>query len=388
MAEFSTSTLLEVSVSQRSLADARQEIEDSIGSVDVDVSTSGQAARGARRSANVRGREQAMSRQLLSGQQQELTSIDSRLDENVELNERRNDLLEMLVDATEEGTRARARFGGAGGAVGSSLAVGGVLIGLGSQIGATLGGAFLDTIDDWTWPEIPMPDWWPSGGSDSPSGGGIVDRTPTPNTPPVNVRHPDYFPTGGTAPTGAPTGDGSPTVTVPPWVGAVGAGAGLGALATGGLSLLRGGAGGIASGGGSAAAAGAPLFTGGMFPDDAPSGFDAGGAPVALRWLNSLSTSQSLYTDGSEFGESTPRGVGPYDGTLTPLSGGNPSPGAGRGGGRRFDTGTTVQDNRTFDITARFEGLQDTRETEQAVADELSKMEERLRRKLSDDRYF
>jgi len=129
MSDFTTSSLLEVTVSQSSLRDARAEIEDEVGdvTVDVDASTSGGSA--SSQLSNRRSREAAMSRQLLSGQSETLTSISDQLDGGLDLDETRNDLLREILDETES-IRSSSNSGGnmlrSVGSLGAGLAAAGV----------------------------------------------------------------------------------------------------------------------------------------------------------------------------------------------------------------------------------------------------------------------
>lgn len=129
MSDFSTSFELEAQVSQRSLRSARSTIEDELNdvTVDVDASASNQMSSGGTRMA---GKERAMSRSLLSDQAQQLSTLADHIQENLGLNEERNDILRDILDAQELTAREdggdRFRLPGLGGAIG--MAGGGLLI--------------------------------------------------------------------------------------------------------------------------------------------------------------------------------------------------------------------------------------------------------------------
>lgn len=165
-AEFSTATTLEVAVDQGSLRQARQDVESSLGEVTVG-GRPGSAARadGGRRrgGSRIAGRERAMQRQLLS--------------ENIDLDERRNELLEQLLEEEEKGNVTRARMGG-GAATAGLIGLGLGAAGLGSAL-RNLGDFELEPPDippleipslpkfewpalpAWDWPPIPEPEWTP-----------------------------------------------------------------------------------------------------------------------------------------------------------------------------------------------------------------------------------
>lgn len=109
MTDFSTKSQLEVEVSQSSLRQARSTIEAELGAAEVDVNAtasnqlaqSPSAATGAGASS------------MLDDQTSHLQTATDHLDENIALNETRNDLLREILDAQE--MTARASQGGGGG---------------------------------------------------------------------------------------------------------------------------------------------------------------------------------------------------------------------------------------------------------------------------------
>lgn len=139
MADFSTESLLKVSVDQSSLTAARDEIESELGdiTVDVDASPSSQLANSGGGGADRRSKENAMSRQLLDSQTEHLRDVTEYGDANLELNETRNDLLRELENTIEKGNfsdsrglRPRSNDDGGGGGLGGGGAAVGVGLGL------------------------------------------------------------------------------------------------------------------------------------------------------------------------------------------------------------------------------------------------------------------
>lgn len=96
-AQFSTASLLEIEVSEKSLKDARDKIEGRLGSVAVDVSTSGGGG------SDRASRERALSRQVLSNQSDSLSAIAESWERDHHLSQRRNELLTSLVRTTDQG---------------------------------------------------------------------------------------------------------------------------------------------------------------------------------------------------------------------------------------------------------------------------------------------
>ena len=146
MSEFEAGATLDVRVDPSSLRSAREEIERELGDVTVDVNA---VAEGGGRGGDIRGREAAMERQLLTDQNDSLQTIDDHWSENLELNRERNELLRMLVDETERQSREQRS-----GRLGKGMMVGGagVALGLGALLGlgegAGLGELFDDVFED------------------------------------------------------------------------------------------------------------------------------------------------------------------------------------------------------------------------------------------------
>jgi len=135
MTTFETGAQLDVTVNPSSLRSARQTIEDEIGDVQVDVSTS--AGGGGGSGSRIAGRERAMSRQLLSSQDESLMSIDDAWTDNLDLNEERNDLLQQLLEQSEKDSQTSrgGRMGSMGmGGIGLALGVGAVASSIGANI--------------------------------------------------------------------------------------------------------------------------------------------------------------------------------------------------------------------------------------------------------------
>ena len=177
MTEFETSAALSIEISSRELRDARKEIEDGLGDVQVGVSTSGGSGGGA---------GAAM-----------LDDISDHTDELVTLADERNDILEDILDELEQ-------QGGGG------LSIPFVNPG-GGRRPKTGGPGGRPTVVPFP---IPGPDDDPSSGPTS---------TPSPTLPPINLPNPFSdlpdvptlpnlpfgFPSGG--PSGSPTGTGQPS---------------------------------------------------------------------------------------------------------------------------------------------------------------------------------
>lgn len=126
MSEFETKSLLDVEVSRRSLRSAQKTIEDDLGDVTVDIQASTSDPTSAssqlqRSVADRHSRENAMSRQLLSGQSETLSMISGQVDDLLDLAEERNDLLRAMLRENEKGDFTRAKGGGGGGILGGLL---------------------------------------------------------------------------------------------------------------------------------------------------------------------------------------------------------------------------------------------------------------------------
>jgi len=193
---------LEVGIEQGSLRDARKSIEDGLADVEATVSPTGPAYGGGSGSgggSNVASRERAMSRQLLSSQNNKLDTVTDSWGQNLELNERRNFLLEELLESTGTGDG-----GGLDGPTprGSSSLLGGVAGGGASLLGMgalAIGGLGLGKLTDIKPPDIPpleVPDIPPLKAPDAPElkvpdipklGVPEIPKLEAPNIPPLKA---------------------------------------------------------------------------------------------------------------------------------------------------------------------------------------------------------
>lgn len=121
MSDFSTQATVGLSIADGDLRDVRQEIETSIGSVSVGVEN-GQATRP---DGGVSTGSLAAGAAV-----DELGDQTERLGDNLDLNERRNDLLEQLVEQTDDGD-LRGRRGSGGGGLAGLLGLGAAGLGIG-----------------------------------------------------------------------------------------------------------------------------------------------------------------------------------------------------------------------------------------------------------------
>lgn len=154
MTDFSTSAELNVTVTQSSLKRARSDIESAIADTPVTVEADvGNRPGSAMGSINDSG---GLGTDALEKQSSELGDISSSWEDNLQLNERRNELLEDLVDMAEAG-----QLGGDGGrgrplgGIGSLLLGGGATLG---TLGGVLGGQLMDFLKGFSLPEINIPD--------------------------------------------------------------------------------------------------------------------------------------------------------------------------------------------------------------------------------------
>lgn len=194
MTEFSTTASLYVELEQSSLRGSRKKLENELtadpiqvevepvkspGSAMDGLNNSGQRG-GGRGGGGVGGLTETMEDQATV-----LDDITDSWEENIELNERRNELLEDLQDEIQQGNFDRARrLGSAGGALGG-LAIGITLLGV-SKLTSTLSNFSwpqLPEAPDIDAPEIPpldVPDSVPVEVPDTPS----LD---IPNIPPLDI---------------------------------------------------------------------------------------------------------------------------------------------------------------------------------------------------------
>ena len=128
MTDFSVAATLEAQVSQSSLRSARQEIEDELGGIEVDISASvaDQIASGSGAAATDGGQPLASSQ--LETATTYLDTATDELSENLGLNEERNTILRELLDAQElaaqeSGGNNRLRLGSVGGLLSGGLGI-------------------------------------------------------------------------------------------------------------------------------------------------------------------------------------------------------------------------------------------------------------------------
>lgn len=151
MSEFSSSVELMVRPDSSSLRTARSEIEDAVGDVSVDVSTTGASSRmgrGGGGGTRLAGKERAMSRQLLTDQTARLGTIVDHLARGIELSEIRNDLLREMIGETESGNFTFARGAGLG-FLARGAGLGGLLGNAGLLGASVVGGIGNELSSDW-----------------------------------------------------------------------------------------------------------------------------------------------------------------------------------------------------------------------------------------------
>ncbi|WP_277540232.1 hypothetical protein [Haloarcula laminariae] len=96
MSDFSATALLEVHADPTSIKSTRSQIEDSLSGITVDVSASDVAASGSRSGGGRNPRQQ-----LLDQSNTYLNTATDQLDDNITLNQTRNDLLRQMLDVQE-----------------------------------------------------------------------------------------------------------------------------------------------------------------------------------------------------------------------------------------------------------------------------------------------
>ncbi|PHQ44661.1 hypothetical protein DJ68_17320 [Halorubrum sp. C3] len=173
MTEFETQNTVDVVIDDRSLTEAKADVEDALSSVPLDVQAE---VSGAGSGSEVAARDRARQRQLLTDQTSSIeelsetfeeTDIEAEWQEEHELSRERNRLLEQLVDAQEEGNFDRAARAG-GGLLGGGAAIlgGGALLGIGA-LSSVLSSFSWPSLPEFSWPELPdlspppEPDWHP-----------------------------------------------------------------------------------------------------------------------------------------------------------------------------------------------------------------------------------
>ena len=177
--EFEVQNTIDVVIDDRSLTEAKADVEEALSSVPMDVQAEVSGAGGG---SEVAARDRARQRQLLTNQTSSIeelretleeTDVETEWQEQHALSRERNRLLEQLVDAQEEGNFDRAARAG-GGLLGGGAAIlgGGALLGI---------GALSSVLSNFSWPSLPNfepPDWLPP-------------RVPEPDWHPLNVVDPD-----------------------------------------------------------------------------------------------------------------------------------------------------------------------------------------------------
>ncbi|OYR54325.1 hypothetical protein [Halorubrum halodurans] len=173
MTEFETQNTVDVVVDDRSLTEAKADVEEAFSSVPMDIQAEVSATGGG---SEVAARDRARQRQLLTDQTESLEELGETLEEadiegewqaEHELSRERNRLLERLVDVQEEGNFDRAARSG-GGLLGGGAAIlgGGALLGIGA-LSSVLSGFSWPSLPEFSWPDLPdldppaEPDWHP-----------------------------------------------------------------------------------------------------------------------------------------------------------------------------------------------------------------------------------
>ncbi|OYR80394.1 hypothetical protein DJ71_14970 [Halorubrum sp. E3] len=169
MTQFATECVIDVRLDERSLQQSGDKVRDELGSVEVSPTTSG----GAMPSNSGRSTSSSM----VSGSPSSAGG-GKPWGEHIDLNERRNELLEDLKDSMDESSYDRAsRMGSMGG----GIALGGIALGV---------GALSNLLSSFSWPSLPelkKPGWLPP---DLPQPGWLpLDPDPMPIEEP-NSKYP------------------------------------------------------------------------------------------------------------------------------------------------------------------------------------------------------
>lgn len=193
MTQFATEAVLEVRVDEQSLQRSGDKVRDELGSVEVTPTTSG----GAMPSNSGRSTSSSM----MSGSPSSAGS-GKPWGEHIDLNERRNELLEDLKDSMDEGNFDRARRLGS---MGGGIALGGIALGVGalSNLLSSFSWPSLPKLEKpgWLPPDVPSPDWMPIG-VEEPDPMPVSDPDPMPvsDPDPMPVSEPDPMPIEETEP--------------------------------------------------------------------------------------------------------------------------------------------------------------------------------------------
>lgn len=157
MTEFETQNIVDVVVDDRSLTEARADVEGALSEVPIDVQAEVSGGGG----GEIAARDRARQRQILTNQTESLDELREQLDETDimaewqeehALSRERNRLLEKMIETQEEGDfdRAKRLGGGLGAAAGGA-------IGAVSLLGV---GALANLLTSFSWPDLPgLPDW-------------------------------------------------------------------------------------------------------------------------------------------------------------------------------------------------------------------------------------
>jgi len=186
MTEFETQNTVDVVVDDRSLTEAKADVEDALSSVPLDVQASVSGGGGG---SEVAARDRARQRQLLTTQTDSIDELREEFAENdVEgewqeqhaLSRERNRLLQQIAESIDEGNFDRASR--SGGSLGMIMG-GGALLGVGALSGvlSSFSWPSLPKFDapDWLPPEIEKPGWIPIG-IEEPSEAPVEDPAEAP----------------------------------------------------------------------------------------------------------------------------------------------------------------------------------------------------------------
>lgn len=175
MTEFETQNTVDVVIDDRSLTEARADLEGALSEVPVDVAVKASGDGGG---GQVAARDRARSRQLLTEQTESIDELREELTESgggqwqqqFALSRERNRILREIAEGIDEGNFDRAARSG-GGLVGGGAALlgGGALLGVGA-LSSVLSSFSWPSLPEFTWPDLPAleppgpppePDWHP-----------------------------------------------------------------------------------------------------------------------------------------------------------------------------------------------------------------------------------
>lgn len=155
MSDFSTKATLHVELDQNSLQDAREQIQDELAAQPIQVETQpvdrpGTTGGSGGSTGGAGGGTLDMLSDSMEAQSTALDGITDFWDENIGLNERRNEILEEIEEGIERGNMSgggRGLLGTIGGIVGGGLTLG--------VLGAS---TLINFLKDFSWPKINIPD--------------------------------------------------------------------------------------------------------------------------------------------------------------------------------------------------------------------------------------